>query len=96
MVFTFAIAQSNADDIPITEEGKARVESFIDTLMQCHGTVGLSIAMVTGNSTWARGFGLADRESGRNVTTDTLFGLASITTMFTSALLSIVIDNVSR
>lgn len=47
--------------------------------MERHGVPGLSVAvMLDGEIAWARGYGLADVASGREVTSETLFQAASI------------------
>ncbi|XP_025085225.1 uncharacterized protein LOC112558780 [Pomacea canaliculata] len=61
--------------------------------MQCRKGVGLSLAVVKGNETWTRGFGMADKASGRPVTSSTLFYIASVTKAFTSTLLAMLIED---
>ena len=95
-IASFSITETSQANVAITLDGKMKVERFINTLMPCHGTVGLSMAVVAGSTDFTRAYGLADRETGRSVTTDTLFGLGSITKFFTSALLSAVLDNTPR
>ena len=51
----------------------------LEELLESTGTPGLSVAVFAdGEVTWARGFGVSDRESGQPVTPDTLFQAASI------------------
>lgn len=66
----------------------------LDELMREHHVPGVSIAVIrNGQIDWARGFGLADVESGREVTTQTLFQAASISKPVTAvAALSMVHD----
>ncbi|XP_070197671.1 uncharacterized protein [Littorina saxatilis] len=79
-----------------TPEQTTSLLEFVDNLMQCRGIVGLSMAVVRGNDTWTRGFGLADRETGRTVSSSTLFGIGSVTKAFTSAILSLFINETGK
>lgn len=79
-----------------TPEQTTLVQDFVENLMQCRGITGLTLAVVKGNETWTRGFGVADRESGRKVNSATLFGIGSVTKAFTSAILSLFINETGR
>ncbi|XP_076446917.1 uncharacterized protein LOC143284148 [Babylonia areolata] len=70
--------------------------TFVESLRQCRGIVGLTVAVVKGNETWTRGFGAADLENGRNVTTSDLFGIGSLTKAFSTALISLFINETGR
>lgn len=53
----------------------------------------VSVAVVKGDAiAWAEGFGLANREAGREATADTIYRLASISKPFTATGLMILVD----
>lgn len=79
-----------------TPEQMTHLQDFVENLMQCRGITGLTLAVVKGNEKWTRGFGVADRESGRKVSSSTLFGIGSVTKAFTSAILSLFIEETGR
>lgn len=57
----------------------------IPATMQASGVVGLTIALVDGpRVVWTQGFGSADREAAKPVTTDTLFHIGSLSKTFTA------------
>ncbi|PVD35051.1 hypothetical protein C0Q70_06332 [Pomacea canaliculata] len=56
---------TTADGKVLTPQLTSRIEAFVENLLQCRGVVGLSLAVVKGNETWTRGFGMADKASGR-------------------------------
>ena len=58
----------------------------LDELMRKHKVPGVSISVIrNGKIEWARGFGIADVETGRAVTPQTLFQAASISVPITAA-----------
>jgi len=60
-------------------EFTAQLDALIPRLLQKHGVVGASIALVhDGELVWAQGYGLADKANGIPVTPDTVFQAASI------------------
>lgn len=64
----------------------ATLNREIPQLMRDGHAVGLTIALVDGNRTvWTRGFGYADREAKRPVTTSTLFHIGSASKPITAA-----------
>ncbi len=70
----------------IVVDGDPIETTTIAELLREHQTPGVSIAVIRdGEVEWARGFGLADVESGRAVMTETLFQAASITKPVTAA-----------
>lgn len=73
-------------------DGDTKETTTIHELMRVHHTPGVSIAVIRdGKIDWARGFGMADVETGRAVTTQTLFQAASISkTIAAAAALSMV------
>jgi len=63
----------------IVVEGDPIEKTTLDELMRKHHVPGVSIAVIrNGKIDWAHGFGFADVESKRKVTTQTLFQAASI------------------
>ncbi|PVD35053.1 hypothetical protein C0Q70_06334 [Pomacea canaliculata] len=83
---------TTADGKVLTPQLTSRIEAFVENLMQCRKGVGLSLAVVKGNETWTRGFGMADKASGRLVNSSTLFGIGSVTKAFTSTILAMLIE----
>ena len=78
----------------IVVEGDPIETPTLEELMREHRVPGISIAVIRdGEIDWARGFGVADVESGRPVTTETLFQAASISKpVAAAAALSMVRD----
>lgn len=75
-------------------DGDPIESTTLDELMREHHVPGVSIAVIrNGTIDWARGFGIADIETGREVTPRTLFQAASISVPVTAtAALSMVQD----
>ena len=98
MLLCLALVSSSpiAGGTVFTPEQTTLLQEFVETLMQCRGITGLTLAVVRGNETWTKGFGVADKESGRNVSSSTLFGIGSVTKAFTSAILSLFINETGR
>lgn len=66
----------------------AVMSGWITNEMAAQGVVGAAIALVDGPEVvWAQGFGYADQEAGRPVTTDTVFHIGSVSKTFTAAAL---------
>lgn len=62
-----------------------KTSAFIEQGMQEHDLVGLSIALVDGDSiAWSQGFGYADRENKTPATADTVYMLGSISKTLTA------------
>lgn len=60
--------------------------AFVDAKLARAGAVGAAVAIVAGeNVAWSHDFGLADRESARLVTDETLFAVASVSKTVTGA-----------
>ncbi len=67
----------------------ARLDSLITTEMARTKTPGVQVAVVVdGKLAYAKGYGVADIETGRPVTTRTLFRVGSVTKMVTAATLT--------
>ena len=74
---------------PLTPEEEESIETLIEGVMSCRGIPGMSVAAVRGNEVvLAEGYGRADIETDQPVTSETLFGLASVSKQFTGILLS--------
>lgn len=64
---------------------RTRLDAFVEKAMGLELAPGLAVVVVKGKeTTYARGFGYADREAGRRVTPETLFYIASTTKSFTA------------
>ena len=61
------------------------IDAFVERSMAAGLTPGLSVAVVRGSDiVYAKGFGFADRETGRRATADTQFYIASTSKSFTA------------
>lgn len=70
-------------------EGRAAVKE----IMAETGASAISVALVDGNRVvWSEAFGDADREAGRKATTNTLFGICSVSKMFATVATMILVD----
>lgn len=76
-----------------TPQQERDLDDLAATLMGCRRVPGLTMAVVKGNDTWRRGYGVADRDTGRNVTTSTLFAIGSVTKSFTAHILATLLDD---
>jgi CubicO group peptidase (beta-lactamase class C family) len=66
----------------------ARVGAFVAAQMEKHQVPAMSLALVDSNRiVWARGFGRADRETGRQANSETIYGICSISKTFAAAAL---------
>ena len=88
-----ALLEQLQPDIMVVD-GDPIEKTTLEELMREHHVPGVSIAVIrNGKIDWTRGFGLADVESGRKVTTETLFQAASISVpVAATAALSMVQD----
>jgi CubicO group peptidase (beta-lactamase class C family) len=60
-------------------QGEIQPPATVEQRMQEHNVPGMSVSVyIDGELAWAKGYGIADKESGRPVTTQTLFQAASI------------------
>ncbi len=84
---TYPAANQPRGDLPVNYSGViATLNREIPQLMREGHAVGLTITLVDGNRTvWTRGFGYADREARRPVTTSTLFHIGSASKPITAA-----------
>ncbi|MEE3849840.1 serine hydrolase [Gordonia sp. LSe1-13] len=69
--------------LPLPDDGLnialGRLDGLVDTLMDSTGIPGMSVAVVhSGRSVYAKGFGVAEVGTGREVGADTVFPLASV------------------
>ncbi|KAK3599542.1 hypothetical protein CHS0354_006677 [Potamilus streckersoni] len=65
---------------------------FINVTMSCRQVPGLTLAVVSGNQSWIKGFGMADIDTGREVNEHTLFNIGSITKGFTATLIAALLS----
>ncbi|KAL3878902.1 hypothetical protein ACJMK2_031228 [Sinanodonta woodiana] len=70
-----------------------KLEKYINNTMKCNTVPGMTLALVKGNETWMKGFGVSDLDTDRRVNEETLFVIGSLTKAFTSALLSVLLSN---
>ena len=80
--FVFLITTASAE--VFSSEQTTQIEKFVTDVMTCYNVPGLTLAVVRGNQTWTKGFGMADLE--KNIPVDkrkTLFGIGSLTKAFT-------------
>jgi CubicO group peptidase (beta-lactamase class C family) len=76
--------QGRASAAPATEM-LAELDRYIERAMKGLKAPGLSISLVAGKTLLLeKGYGWADRKTGRRVTADTIFSLGSISKLFTS------------
>ncbi|HVS19167.1 MAG TPA: serine hydrolase domain-containing protein [Planctomycetota bacterium] len=74
------------------EQRLARLEAELESRRASLDVAGMAIAVVRGEEVvLARGFGLADVESGRAVTPETIFAIGSTTKAFTAALVGTLV-----
>ena len=89
-----AIGSARAQvDGPTLEQRLARLASRLDEARVDDHVPGCAIAVVRGDAViFARGFGLADRETARPATTETRFAIGSTTKAFTATLIAELVD----
>jgi len=82
-------SSSGAHYATIIAEGRAAVK---DAMTET-GATAVSVALVdNGRVVWSEAFGSADRESGRNADTTTLFGICSVSKMLATVATMILVD----
>lgn len=75
----------------------AQIDAFVNDVMKCRNVTGLVIAAVNGSTVLlSKGYGLAEVEVNRPVTTSTLFPLGSLTKGFTAVLLAMMLRENNR
>lgn len=69
-----------------------KIDSIVEKSRQAFGIPGMSVAIVSGDDTYIRGYG--DKEMGKTdpVTPDTLFAVGSVTKAFTTTAIAMLID----
>lgn len=77
----------------LTEGQRAEVSDFVNALVDCRNISGLALGIVFGDGSneddvFTAGFGYSDRERSLNVTNSTQFALGSLSTTFTTTLVS--------
>ena len=77
----------------LTGKEEDDVTTFVENVIYCRNVPGMNLAIVKGNKAWTRGFGIADADSKREATNETLFVIGSLGKSFTMALLGMFIQN---
>ncbi|KAI9742829.1 MAG: hypothetical protein M1818_003558 [Claussenomyces sp. TS43310] len=72
----------------------SKYDAFLLETLEQHHVPGASIAIVDGDSTWVKGYGIA-RYPDVKVTSGTLFNAASMTKAFVAASVSLLVDDLS-
>ncbi|WP_303794393.1 serine hydrolase domain-containing protein [Sandarakinorhabdus limnophila] len=86
-----ALAATAARGKAAAGDGWAAVDAMVAALVADHAIPGLSLAVMKGGSlVRAKGYGLANIETGTPVTPDTVFRIGSITKQFTGAALALL------
>ena len=81
-LFLFLFTTTSAE--VFSSEQTTQIEKFVTDVLSCYNVPGLGLAVVRGNQTWTKGFGMADLE--KDIPVDkskTLFGIGSLTKAFT-------------
>jgi len=68
-------------------------DDFVNATMAESLTPGMSVAIIQGNKTWAKGYGFAALESSELVTPHTLFYTGSTTKSFTTAIMGKLVES---
>ncbi|MEM5014508.1 cyclic peptide export ABC transporter [Niallia taxi] len=95
LLFSSSLEISAAtNEADISNENIGKVEGFIQEQMEKGDIPGLSVTIVKEDETvYQRGFGYADIENGREITSDTLFELGSTSKAFTALGVLTLVDN---
>ncbi len=81
---------SSTDYSSIIAELSQQIQSVVDTT----GVTGLSVALVDDQViVWSEGFGYADKENGVKATPETVYGIASISKLFTATAIMQLAEN---
>ena len=71
---------------------KEKIDKFIETIMECRGNTGVTLAVVSGEETYTQGYGIRDIDTQDKVDTDTRYDIGSVTKHFGATLLGILLD----
>ncbi len=101
VVASRAIAEDRRVDPPpfksvaaLTESDRAAVDQWLASTLETGGYPSLSVALVRdGEMVFAHAVGVADRDSGRTATTDTIYRIGSVTKVFTATRLGSLRDD---
>ena len=94
ILFTAATTGLNVER---KEEIERKIDAFAEKLLTCRQIVGLSLAVVSGNTTlMAKGYGVIDRDTREPVIGSTLSGIASLTKAFTATVLAKLLSDHHR
>ena len=76
----------------LTVSQKDSIKNLIETLMECTGIQGITLAVVSSEEVlMTEGFGYADAKENKPVTSKTLFPIASTSKGFTATLLAMLL-----
>ena len=76
----------------LTGSQKDSIKNLIETLMECTGIQGITLAVVNSDEVlMTEGFGYADAKENKPVTSKTLFPIASTSKGFTATLLAMLL-----
>ena len=85
-----ALATASTDYSSITAELSQLLQSVVDE----SGITGLSVALVDDQEmVWAEGFGFSDKENGVKATPQTVYGVASVSKLFTATAIMQLAEN---
>ena len=88
------LASAGRPAVGLDARAQESIDLLIEETMRCRGIPGLSMSVATSNDViMERGYGYADLASSREVTSQTLFPIASTTKAFTVTLLAIILEN---
>ena len=91
VLFLFCLTLVNGDELLRSQLNQ--IDDFLEAFVECQNLTGLSLAITRGQEVLvAKGYGVADLDTGRPIDGDTLFGIASVTKAFTAALLAILME----
>ena len=75
-------------------EDEQRIDEYVQGLMMCRGMPGTTLAIAGGGQVLlAKGYGVADMDTGQPVTADTVFAVASVSKSFTTTLLAKILND---
>ncbi len=85
--------QSESLSRALLQQKIPEIDEFLEAYIACKNVSGLALAITLDQEVVvSKGYGLADLNSGQPVDGDTVFGIASLTKAFTSALLAAIIE----
>ena len=93
-VFDCQAQDANKKPKRIDTQIDSRITNYIESIIPGERTPGIAVAVVQdGQVTYANGFGMADVEHNIPITTNTVFGLASVSKQFTALAIALLIES---